>query len=106
MLQTVGQLSPIGSYFSNNTTVVQGFHQPFLKTKNTVELINNENIIAFPNPLEKDSVKIPISVADNQSNANAILFPIWLSSGTYDIYAYNGTASLFHISIIEFNIIQ
>ena len=54
VLQTVGQLSPIGSYFSNNTTVVQGFHQPFLKTTNTVELINNENIIAFPNPFISD----------------------------------------------------
>ena len=54
VLQTVGQLSPIGSYFSNNIAVVQGFHQPFLKTKNTVELINNESIITFPNPFNSD----------------------------------------------------
>ena len=30
VLQSVGQLSPIGNYFSNKTSVVQGFQQPFL----------------------------------------------------------------------------
>ena len=29
VLQSVGQLSPIGNYFSDKTSVIQGFQQPF-----------------------------------------------------------------------------
>ncbi len=54
--------------------------------------------------LIKGTVKIPIVV--KSAETNWVVFPLWLSAGTYDVYAYNGTASLFHINVIEFNIVQ
>lgn len=52
-LQSVGQLSPIGSYFSKNTMVVQGFQQPFLKFR-VEEQISSESIVTYPNPFSVD----------------------------------------------------
>ncbi len=53
VLQSVGQLSPIGNYFSNKTSVVQGFQQPFLMAS-IEETIIDEGIIAYPNPFSTD----------------------------------------------------
>ena len=53
VLQSVGQLSPIGNYFSNKSSVVQGFQQPFLMAS-IEETIIDEGIIAYPNPFSTD----------------------------------------------------
>ena len=53
VLQSIGQLSPIGNYFSNKTSVVQGFQQPFLMAS-IEETIIDEGIIAYPNPFSTD----------------------------------------------------
>ena len=53
VLQSVGQLSPIGNYFSNKTLVVQGFQQPFLMAS-IEETIIDEGIIVYPNPFSTD----------------------------------------------------
>ena len=53
VLQSVGQLSPIGNYFSNKTLVVQGFQQPFLMAS-IEETIIDEGVIAYPNPFSSD----------------------------------------------------
>ena len=53
VLQSVGQLSPIGNYFSNKTSVVQGFQQPFLMAS-IEETIIDDGIIAYPNPFSTD----------------------------------------------------
>ena len=53
VLQSVGQLSPIGNYFSNKSSVVQGFQQPFLMAS-IEETIIDERIIAYPNPFSTD----------------------------------------------------
>ena len=49
VFQSIGQLSPIGSYHSNKLNVFQGFQQPLMK-KNYINKINSSSIIAFPNP--------------------------------------------------------
>jgi len=53
VLQSVGQLSPIGNYFSNKTSVIQGFHQPFLMAS-IEETIIDKGVIAYPNPFSTD----------------------------------------------------
>ena len=53
VLQSVGQLSPIGNYFSNKTSVIQGFQQPFLMAS-IEETIIDEGVIAYPNPFSTD----------------------------------------------------
>ena len=53
VLQTVGQISPIGNYISNRASVIQGFQQPFLKFK-IEEVMINEGILAYPNPFNSD----------------------------------------------------
>tara|TARA_X000000368_G_scaffold334472_1_gene271897 strand:+ start:2844 stop:3302 length:459 start_codon:yes stop_codon:yes gene_type:complete len=53
--------------------------------------------------LIKGTVKIPIFV--KSAEKNWVDLPLWLSSGTYDVYGYQGTASLFHINALEFNVI-
>ena len=53
VLQSIGQLSPIGNYFSNKTSVIQGFQQPFLMAS-IEETIIDEGIIAYPNPFSTD----------------------------------------------------
>ena len=49
VLQTVGQLSPVGNYISKKISVIQGFQQPFLKFK-IEEIMISEGIVAYPNP--------------------------------------------------------
>ena len=53
VLQSVGQLSPIGNYFSNKTSVIQGFQQPFFMAS-IEEAIIDEGVIAYPNPFSSD----------------------------------------------------
>ena len=53
VLQSVGQLSPIGNYFSNKTSVIQGFQQPFLMASIEKTIID-EGVIAYPNPFSTD----------------------------------------------------
>ena len=53
VLQSVGQLSPIGNYFSDKTSVIQGFQQPFLMAS-IEETIIDEGVIAYPNPFSTD----------------------------------------------------
>ena len=53
VLQSVGQLSPIGNYFSDKTSVIQGFQQPFLMGS-IEETIIDEGVIAYPNPFSTD----------------------------------------------------
>ncbi|MDC3077642.1 T9SS type A sorting domain-containing protein, partial [Flavobacteriales bacterium] len=53
VLQSVGQLSPIGNYFSYKTSVIQGFQQPFLMAS-IEETIKDEGVIAYPNPFNTD----------------------------------------------------
>ena len=53
VLQSVGQLSPIGNYFSDKTSVIQGFQQPFLMAS-IEETIIDDGIIAYPNPFSTD----------------------------------------------------
>ena len=53
VLQTVGQISPIGNYVSNRASVIHGFQQPFLKFK-IEDIMINEGILAYPNPFNSD----------------------------------------------------
>tara|TARA_B100001063_G_scaffold171098_1_gene160258 strand:+ start:88 stop:567 length:480 start_codon:yes stop_codon:yes gene_type:complete len=54
VLQSVGQLSPIGNYFSNNTSVIQGFQHPFFNDQNNETIIADDGVIAYPNPFSSD----------------------------------------------------
>ena len=53
VLQTVGQLSPIGNYISKKISVVHGFQQPLLKFKIKEKTIS-DGIVAYPNPFYND----------------------------------------------------
>lgn len=75
VLQTVGQISPIGNYISNRASVIQGFQQPFLKFK-IEEVMINEGILAYPNPFSSD-----LNFKFNNLKPNNL---------TIDIYDVNG----------------
>ena len=53
VLQSIGQLSPIGNYNSQKQTVFQGFQQP-LNLIDDGHTIHIFDILAFPNPFLND----------------------------------------------------
>ena len=54
--------------------------------------------------------EIPIYVPGGSSDTNtvgqAISFPIWLSSGTYELYVYNADRAVISINALEFNVVN
>ena len=92
VLQTVGQMSPIGNYNFQKTTVLQGFHHPFLRFVDK-EIDVFYNIISYPNPFNSSLI-----IESQEINLNNVEINLFDLSGrfikTFNTKNYDGNIKL------------